>query len=64
MRLVNAWDRDCKPPKPTDVAGGVKSQPNAGSPTKVGEAHSMGVEDEIINCIALSAKEAMNPLNT
>jgi len=46
------------------VAGGVKSQPNAGSPTKVGEAHSMGVEDEIINCIALSAKEAMNPLNT
>jgi len=38
------------------VAEGVKPQPNAESPTKVGEAHSMEVEDEIINCIALSAK--------
>ena len=41
MRLVNAWDGGAVSPlEPVDVIGGVKPQPNAGSPLlKQGESH-------------------------
>ena len=43
------------------MAGGVK--PQAESSTKVGGAHPIEVEDEIINCMVFLVKEMMNSLN-